>query len=280
MLAAPELKIKSTFTSTLVLRSSRNMTETKGFAFVTGAAQGIGKAIALKLADDGFDIALNDLPSKIGQLKEVEQEVQTLGRKTGVFLGDVSDEEVVKDMIGEAVKHFGPGLDVFIANAGRTANKSIIETSVEEWDRIFAISARGTFLCYKYAAIQMISQGRGGRIIGASSIYGKRGRLGGISYSGAKFAVRGMTQVSALDLAKYGITVNAYAPGPIDTPLIADFLGDDPDGSKRAKWLANIPLGRPGQPSEVANLVSFLVSKDAGYITGQTVGINGGLYFD
>ncbi|KIK70274.1 hypothetical protein GYMLUDRAFT_187995 [Collybiopsis luxurians FD-317 M1] len=266
--------------SALVFLSLSNMASPKGFAFVTGSAQGIGRAIALKLAADGFDVALNDIPSKIEQLREVEREAQAFERKTGIFVGDVSDEKSVKDMIDEAVKHFGPDLDIFVANAGMTTDNSIIDAPVEEWDRIFAINARGTFLCYKYAAIQMISQGRGGRIIGASSVSGKRGRRGGISYCGAKFAVRGMTQVSALDLAKYGITVNAYAPGPIDTPMMAGLLEDDIDGSKRAEWLGSIPLGRMGQPNDIASLVSFLASKDAGYITGQTVSINGGTYFD
>ncbi|KAF5390034.1 hypothetical protein D9757_003881 [Collybiopsis confluens] len=271
----------------------------KGFAFITGSAQGIGKAIAVSLAKEGFDIGLNDVPSKLAQLKEVEQEIQAVGgggegRKTGIFPGDVSDEESVKGMIEQAVEHFGPRLDVFVANAGVIVLKSMLETSLEEWDKSFAINARGTFLCYKYAAIQMVSQGRGGRIIGASSVAGKRGRPGAISYCGSKFAIRGMTQVAALDLAKYGITVNAYAPGATETPMLAevmtDNINDRTEGSASSKLiesLRTIPLGRIGKATEIASLVSYLASKDAGYITGQTasvytssIGINGGMYFD
>ncbi|KIK54411.1 hypothetical protein GYMLUDRAFT_904630 [Collybiopsis luxurians FD-317 M1] len=256
------------------------MADSKGFAFITGSAQGIGKAIALRLAKDGFDIAINDIPSKNAQLKDVEKEIQVLGRKTGIFAGDVSNEESVKGMIEGAVKHFGSNLDVFVANAGIVTGKTIIDTPVEEWDKAMTINGRGTFLCYKYAAVQMISQGGGGRIIGASSVSGKRGRPRGITYCGTKFAIRGMTQVAALDLAKYGITVNAYAPGPIETPLLAELLADDTDGSKQAAYVGNIPVGRMGQPNDIANLVSYLASKDSGYITGQTIGVNGGIYFD
>ncbi|KAF5390031.1 hypothetical protein D9757_003882 [Collybiopsis confluens] len=254
------------------------LADSKGFAFITGSAQGMGKAIALRLARDGFDIALNDVLSKVEQLKEVEREVQAVvgdggegGRKTGVFPGDVSDEESVKDMIAQAVEHFGPRLDVFVANAGIVTVKSIIDTDVEEWDRALAVNARGTFLCYKYAAIQMVSQGRGGRIIGACSVSGKRGRPGGIAYCGTKFAIRGMTQVAALDLAKYNITVNAYAPGATDTPLLGEVFTDDTEGKKQWEFLGTIPLGRIGQPSDIANLVSYLASKDAGYITGMSI---------
>ncbi|KIK70240.1 hypothetical protein GYMLUDRAFT_236652 [Collybiopsis luxurians FD-317 M1] len=257
-----------------------NMIDKKGFAFITGSAQGIGKAIALKLAQDGYDIALNDIRTKSVELKDVENEIQALGRKSAAFVGDVSDEESVRSIIERAVKYFNSNLDVFVANAGIVTNRSIVDTPVEEWDRVFAINARGTFLCYKYAAIQMISQGGGGRIIGACSVSGKQGRPGRISYCGSKFAIRGMTQGAALDLAKYGITVNAYAPGATDTSMLAESLADDAGGSRRAKYLANIPLGRASQPDEVASLVSYLASKDAGYITGQTIGIHGGTHLD
>ncbi|KAF5390029.1 hypothetical protein D9757_003884 [Collybiopsis confluens] len=254
--------------------------ESKGFAIITGSAQGIGRSIALKLAEDGFDIALNDIQSQIARLKEAEDDIQKLGRRCSIFVGDISNEEFVKGMIQEAASHFGSKLDVFVANAGVVANKSVIETPVEEWDRVFAINARGTFLCYKYAAVQMISQGGGGRIIGAGSVSGKQGRPNRISYCGTKFAIRGMTQVAALDLAKYGITVNTYAPGAIETTMLAESLADDTGGVKRAGYLKNIPMGRAGQTNEVASLVSYLASKDAGYITGQSIGINGGTHLD
>jgi len=246
------------------------MSESKGVALITGSSQGIGRAIALRLAADGFDIALNDIPSKAEQLEVVAKEIQAIGRRSGVFTGDVSDENSVKGMIEGTVKHLG-SLDVCVANAGVVTSNSIVDTSMEEWDRTFAINARGTFLCYKYASIQMISQNRGGRIIRASSVSGKRGRRNGVTYCGTKFAVRGMTQAAALDLGKYGITVNAYAPGPIETSMLEELLSDDPDKSKHVEFLGNIPLGKAGQPNDVAGLVSYLASKDAAYVTGQTV---------
>ncbi|KAF9069468.1 hypothetical protein BDP27DRAFT_1363309 [Rhodocollybia butyracea] len=248
------------------------MSDKKGFAFITGSSQGIGKAIALRLAADGFDIALNDLPSKLEQLKDVEKEIQALQRKTGIFVGDVSNEDSVKSVIESAVKQLG-SLDVCVANAGVFTNRSILDTPAEEWDRVFAINARGPFLCYKYAAIQMVSQGRGGRIIGACSLSGRRGRRGGVSYCGTKFAVRGMTQSAALDLAQYGITVNAYAP-------INDVIGDDHDGSKHKEYIQSIPLGRAAEPSDISNLVSFIASKESSYITGQMFDVNGGAFLN
>ncbi|THU93552.1 acetoin reductase family protein [Dendrothele bispora CBS 962.96] len=244
----------------------------KGVAFITGAAQGIGRAIALQLAEDGYDIGMNDLPGKQKMLEELEKVIQQRqgagkdedgmgkdnssgGRKTrtALFFGDVSDEGSVKAMVEGVVEVLG-GLDVMVANAGIVTATSLVETTMDEWDRTFAINARGTFLCYKYAAIQMIAQGRGGRIIGACSISGKVGRDLGTTYCATKFAVRSLTQTSALELGKYGITVNAYAPG--------------------------VPVGRLGQPEDVAHLVSYLVTKKAGFITGQSININGGRFFD
>ncbi|EEB94689.1 hypothetical protein MPER_06455, partial [Moniliophthora perniciosa FA553] len=193
-----------------------------GVALVTGSAQGIGKAVALRLAKDGFDIALNDITSKHSQLQDVEREIEKdFGRKTLIVTADVSSDEEVKSMVDKVVEALG-GLDVMVANAGVCPVASMLETSAETWERAFAINSRGTFFCYKYAAIQMIKQGRGGRIIGACSSAGKQGRLNSMAYSATKFAVRGMTQSAAWEVTKYGITVNAYAPGVIDTDMVKE----------------------------------------------------------
>ncbi|KAJ8497200.1 hypothetical protein ONZ45_g12160 [Pleurotus djamor] len=141
-----------------------------------------------------------------------------------------------------------------------------------------AINARGVFLCYKYAAQEMIKQGRGGRIIGASSIAGKQGFEGMSAYSASKFAVRGLTQAAAKDLARHGITVNAYAPGYVDTAMTRNLFKDDPEALLRD--ITKIPVARLAEGDDIAALVSFLASKDAEYITGQSMSINGGLYFD
>ncbi|KAK0218615.1 hypothetical protein EDD85DRAFT_353344 [Armillaria nabsnona] len=192
----------------------------KGVAVVTGAGQGIGKAIALRLADDGFDIAVNDiaLDAKINKLRDVQAEIIEKGRQCGVFPGDVSNEEDVKSIVEGVVNTLG-GLDVMVANAGVCPTASVLDYTVEQWDRAFAINTRGAFLCYQYAAKQMIKQGRGGRIIGCSSSAGKQGLAMMSLYGATKSAIRGLTQGAALDLGKFGITVNAYAPGAVDTEM-------------------------------------------------------------
>ncbi|KIM81214.1 hypothetical protein PILCRDRAFT_72177 [Piloderma croceum F 1598] len=198
----------------------------KGIALVTGAGQGIGRAIALRLADD-FDVAVNDIPSNVEALDSLVDEITAKGRRSIPVLADVSVEDQVKNMIDTVVAKLG-GLDVMVANAGIYKEGSVLDCTTQDFDSLFAVNVRGTFFCYKYAGLQMVSQGRGGRIIGASSLTGKKGRKNSrailraglcVGYSATKFAVRGLTQSAAGDLGKHGITVNAYAPGAIDTPL-------------------------------------------------------------
>ncbi|KAJ7722884.1 NAD-binding protein [Mycena maculata] len=251
----------------------------KGIALVTGAAQGIGRAVALRLADDGFDVAVNDISANSEHLESLVEEIQKKGRASSKHIADVSQEEQVKEMVDGVVQTLG-GLDVMVANAGVRGRSGIPfpEVSTEEWDRIMLINTRGPFLCYKYAAIQMIKQGRGGRIIGASSIAGKQA-LAQPHYSASKFAVRGLTQSAALDLGKHGITVNAYAPGAVDTTLL---VGEDQEKADaiRAHFKERSPLKLIGVPEDIANLVSFMASKESQFITGQSISINGGLFFD
>ncbi|KAH9975422.1 hypothetical protein BGW80DRAFT_1436596 [Lactifluus volemus] len=221
--------------------------QSKGVALVTGAARGIGRAIALRLADDGFDVAVNDLPNT-PELVKLVKEIEAKGRRAIAALGDVSIESAVADMIQQTVGELG-SLDVMVANAGIVIIEEFLSTSVEAFDKQMAVNARSVMLCYQHAARQMISQGRGGRIIGASSMAGKQATELLFAYSATKFAIRGMTQSAAAALGKYKITVNAYAPGGIETRL---------------------PVGRTGQPDEVAQLVSYFASKEAGFVTGQS----------
>ncbi|KAJ7097569.1 acetoin reductase family protein [Mycena epipterygia] len=257
----------------------------KGIALVTGAGQGIGKLIALRLADDGFDVAVNDITSSAVSLNEVVENIQAKGRASSAHLADVSVEDQVKKMIEDVVTAHG-GLDVMVANAGVAKYASILDTTVDEWDRIMRINGRGTFLCYKYAGMQMTSQGRGGKIIGASSVAGKKGAQGLSAYCSSKFAVRGLTQAAAQEFGKYGITVNAYAPGAIDSEMLTSLaVGSTKDtGAPPKMWLdvqkSMSPLGRLGTGTDVSNLVSFMASKDSQFITGQSLSANGGLYFD
>ncbi|SJK99215.1 uncharacterized protein ARMOST_02506 [Armillaria ostoyae] len=205
----------------------------KGVAVVTGAAQGIGKAIALRLADDGFDVAVNDiaLDVKITKFREVQAEIIEKGRQCGVFPGDVSNEEDVKRMVEDVIDTLG-GLDVMVANAGVCTTANVLDYTVDQWDRTFAINTRGAFLCYQYAAKQMIKQGRGGRIIGCSSSAGEQGLAMMSLYGATRSVIRGLTQGAALDLGKHGITVNAYALGNTVRMLYAPS-----DPAIQAQWI-------------------------------------------
>ncbi|KAF5343127.1 hypothetical protein D9758_015217 [Tetrapyrgos nigripes] len=262
-------------------------------ALVTGAvtrphaAQGIGRAIALRLAKNGMHVAVNDIAPNLDNLNSLSEEIRAMGMKSSVHTADVSKEEQVRAMIEGVVETHG-GLDVMIANAGITICNSFLETTVEEWDRIFSINARGTFLCYKYAGNQMVKQGRGGRIIGASSIRGKSGNnaAGSSAYVGTKFAIRGITQAAAGELGKHRITVNAYAPGFIESPMTvqADRNLVEKYNFKPGQFLETYrtlaPVGYVGKPEDIAALVSYLVSEEAHFVTGQTISINGGVFCD
>ncbi|THV00217.1 NAD(P)-binding protein [Dendrothele bispora CBS 962.96] len=255
-------------------------------ALVTGAAQGIGKAIALRLAKDGLHVAINDLPSSQDKLLTTSDEIKAIGRESSVHFADISNEEQVKTMINEVVEKYG-GLDVMVANAGVNFVKPFLETTVEQLERVFSINVKGTFLCYKYAGIQMVKQGRGGRIIGASSIAGKTGSYPNISiYSGSKFAIRGITQAAAGELGKHKITVNAYAPGTVITDMSIQFAersakeNNVPVEDFHKAVAEQIPVKYAGVPDDIAGLVSYLASEEAHFVTGQSVSINGGSFCD
>lgn len=263
------------------------MSQSKGVALVTGSAQGLGRAIAIRLAQDGFDVALNDLPAKQTVLEDLAAELQRGGKSDGryhprtcVVPCDVSKEDEVKHMIDTAVDVLG-SLDVMIANAGIGIMTDILSETIEGWERVMQINATSAFLCYKYAALQMVKQGRGGRIIGASSMVGKQAEPELLSYSASKFAVRGLTQSAALQLGRYGITVNSYAPGIIETPMLIEARavavnrGDEVDYFQ--KKINASAVGYIGQPEDVASAVAYLASKEAHFITGQCISIDGGL---
>ncbi|KAI9573057.1 hypothetical protein HD554DRAFT_1135976 [Boletus coccyginus] len=257
------------------------MSIAKGVALITGSAQGIGRCIALRLAKDGFDIALNDVSSKRDQLRAVEEDIEKIGRRSCLVPADVTNEGDVKGMVQAASEELG-GLDVMVANAGVGLIKDIISTGLDEWERVMAVNARGTFLCYKYAAAQMITQSRGGRIMGASSGCGLLGHPLMGAYSASKFVVRGLTQTAALELGRYRITVNSYAPGVIDTPMTTNVLGGvDTTDETSLKWITSQITRRPiqhnGQPSDIASLVSYLASKEAHFITGKQIAVDGGI---
>ncbi|KAL6407991.1 hypothetical protein AUP68_09034 [Ilyonectria robusta] len=254
-------------------------------AIVTGASQGIGRAIALRLAEDGFDLAVNDLPSQQQKLDELDHEIRARGRKAIVITGDVSDETDVQRLVDDTVSALGE-LNVMVANAGMMMMKGLLDLSVSEFDKIQAVNVKGVFLCYQKAAKQMIYQGKGGRIAGACSISGYRPQPTALAYGVSKWAVRGLTQASAIELAPHDINVNAYCPGMVKTPMwdhidatISDKMGV-PLGYVWDKAVNERPaMKKPATVEDIAGCVSFLVGKDSKLITGQSVIVDGGIQF-
>ncbi|KAA1470207.1 short chain oxidoreductase [Dentipellis sp. KUC8613] len=257
------------------------MSASKLVALVTGAGQGIGRAIALRLSSDGYRVALSDISSNRARLEAVVDEVKHQGGTALPVYADVSQEGEVQGLVEETVGNLG-SLDVMVANAAVVVQKEFLETTVKDVDFMHAVNVRGPFLCYKYAAKQMIAQNRGGRIIGACSNAGKKGMIHLGAYSASKFAVRGLTQVAAIELGKYGITVNAYAPGPTRTDMFkngqASYLGTPAEFE--AMIVKGSALGHIGEPEDLASLVSFFASENARHITGQTINVDGGREFD
>ncbi|KAG9101152.1 hypothetical protein FS749_009871 [Ceratobasidium sp. UAMH 11750] len=244
-------------------------------AIVTGAAQGIGRAIALRLAADGIDVAVNDIPQKQDKLLELVKEIELAGLKSIAIPGDVSKEDDVKSMVAKTVAELG-GLDIMVANAGIYEWYSILDMPEESFDKVMGVNCKGVLFCYRAAAAQMIKQGRGGRIIGASSVYGHRAQGSIVSYVTSKFAVRAITQTAALEWGEHNITVNSYAPAFIDTPMAHSV--DDKVGSGTVQALMQgACFPRLGTPEEVASAISFLASEGASYVTGQSLGVNGGM---
>jgi meso-butanediol dehydrogenase / (S,S)-butanediol dehydrogenase / diacetyl reductase len=271
-------------TTTTSMGGGVGMADEPRVALVTGAARGIGRSIALRLATDGLDVAVSDLPVMADELHTVSEEVEKTGRRSLAVLADVTSAEQVDSMVQAVAENLGH-LDVMVANAGIAQVKPVLEITPEDWDRVMAVNARGILLSYQAAARQMIRQGHGGKIIGAASIAAHKGfsLLG--HYCASKFAVRGLTQVAAQEWAAHGITVNAYCPGIVGTAMwelidsqLAEIQGLEP-GQAMAAMAAGIALGRVEEPEDVAKFVSYLASPDSDYMTGQSVLIDGGMLF-
>ncbi|HDC3691771.1 3-oxoacyl-[acyl-carrier-protein] reductase [Staphylococcus aureus] len=239
-------------------------------ALVTGASRGIGRSIALQLAEEGYNVAVNYAGSK-EKAEAVVEEIKAKGVDSFAIQANVADADEVKAMIKEVVSQFG-SLDVLVNNAGITRDNLLMRMKEQEWDDVIDTNLKGVFNCIQKATPQMLRQ-RSGAIINLSSVVGAVGNPGQSNYVATKAGVIGLTKSAARELASRGITVNAVAPGFIVSDM-TDALSDE----LKEQMLTQIPLARFGQDTDIANTVAFLASDKAKYITGQTIHVNGGMY--
>lgn len=241
-------------------------------AIVTGASRGIGKAIALTFAKNGASLVVNGTKREL--LEELSKDIEKIGQKCIFYVGDVSDPSTGCNLAEAAFNNFGR-IDILVNNAGIMIRKTSLETEPEEWHRIIDVNLSGVFYCCKAVLPYMIKQ-RYGKIINISSTRGKAPHPNASpAYGASKAGVIYLTRHLALEMAKYNIYVNAVCPGPIETEMVSTWSEE-----YRNQLIDKIPLGRLGTPQEVANLVLFLASDLSGFITGETININGGTYMD
>ncbi|MBT2699993.1 3-oxoacyl-[acyl-carrier-protein] reductase [Bacillus sp. ISL-40] len=238
-------------------------------ALVTGASRGIGREIALELARQGANVAVNFSGSE-AKANEVVDEIKALGREAFAVKCDVSNSGEVAEMVKGTIDRFGK-LDILVNNAGITRDNLLMRMKEEEWDDVININLKGVFLCTKAVTRQMMKQ-RVGRIINIASIVGVSGNPGQANYVAAKAGVIGLTKTTAKELASRNITVNAIAPGFITTDM-TEKLPED----VKTEMLKLIPLARLGEPKDIAKITAFLASDDSAYMTGQTLHIDGGM---
>ena len=270
-------------------------------ALVTGAGgkNGIGRAIATRLAKEGADVAVNDItehPYAADQaawqgLPDVVREIEAMGQRAISVVADVADAEQVKEMVDQTVAHFGK-IDILVNNAGTIAGKDrvpVVDLAEEDWDRVQRVNVKGIFLCSQAVARHLIAQGTGGKIINMSSVTGKRGSARFAAYSASKFAVIGFTQSLACELAPYQVNVNAICPGLVDTErfghlasvLMPENLSPDEQLSEYARRSeAAVPIGRLAEGADVAKMAAFLASDEAAYLSGVSLTVSGGTVMD
>jgi 3-oxoacyl-[acyl-carrier protein] reductase len=237
-------------------------------ALVTGASQGIGRACALALAEDGASVAL--AARNEAKLAEVAKEIEAKGRQAATFRMDVSNEDDVKAAVKAALERFGK-IDILVNNAGMTKDTLLMRMKRADWDSVIQTNLSGAFFCTQAVISSMLKQ-RWGRIINITSVFGQTGQAGQANYSASKAGLIGFTMAMAREVASRNITVNAVAPGYIETAMTANLAAE-----LKAKVNEMIPLGRAGSDMDVAHAVRFLASEEAGYITGHVLNVNGGM---
>jgi 3-oxoacyl-[acyl-carrier protein] reductase len=236
-------------------------------AIVTGAGQGIGRSIALKMAQEGADVVIVEWNPETGN--QTKKDVEAMGRKALFMKVDVAHRIEVQNMVAEILRAWGR-IDILVNNAGFDRGATLLKVKEEDWDAVLGVHLKGTMNCIQAVAPHMI-ENQYGKIINLSSIYGKSGGIAAISYSAAKAGIIGLTKSVARELGGYQINVNVVLPGLILTPTIAKMAE-----RYRNMIIERTPLGRIGQPEEIANVVAFLASDEASFVTGATVEVSGG----
>lgn len=239
-------------------------------ALITGAAKGIGRAVTLRLAHDGFDVAINYAHSEEAA-KSLRNEVIALGVKAEIFRADVSVQEEAAKMFADVKAHFGENVSVLVNNAGITRDTLLMRMKAEDWLAVINTNLNAAFYCTQLAVKDM-AKARYGRIISISSVVGLVGNAGQCNYSASKAGIIGLMKSVAREYAARGITANVIAPGFIDTAMTGILKPEVKEGI-----LKSIPAGRIGSPDEVARAVSFFASEESSYITGQTLAVDGGM---
>lgn len=241
-------------------------------ALVTGSSQGIGEGIAIRLAEEGADVVINYHSHPEGA-DETVAKVEKTGRRGFAIQADLSQVNEVRRLIDESIAHFGR-LDLLINNAGIEKNAPFLEVTESDYDRVLAVNLKGVFFATQFFVAHLRDGKRAGKVINISSVHEEMAFPHFASYCASKGGLRMLTRTLALELAPLGITINNVAPGAIQTPINTALLGNQP---KLEALLHNIPLGRLGQPADVASAVVYLASRDGDYVTGSTLIVDGGL---